>query len=334
MTAKPTAERGPLVRAFVQRLRRARAISAALRALVATGLPVLCLVLLVALLLPAVPAQMGQLLVRLSIAGAVCVAMVTVIALSVGWARASRTPLHELVRGLAAAGRVPTGVLADELATWVEQGRRAAEPMAEWLGRALEGDLAAVPDPEVRRLGRRRLGRLRYLLPLCVVLLLAWWLRFWPSPVPGMGGGANGPGGVKQGEGKGGGAGAQQPQGQRPQLPPPPEPKQKQDEPPPVKPEPPAPVLPLPQDRQFVVPQFIDDGPSRRELAHVAEVPEGSGNAAGQVQRAGGGAEKQADRPDTDFQRAEERALRLRHVPEAERPMVERFFGHLREGRK
>lgn len=338
MTAIATvaSEPGLHVRAFVRRLRRARACSAALRTLAWTGLPLLALLLITAVLVPGSPREVGSLVGRMLVLVFVLVLSFTTIGTGIAYVRVRRLPLHHLVRGLAAAGRVPPGVLADELATWIERGRRPGGPMTEWLEVALAGDLASVPSPEVRRLGRRRLGRLRYLLPICIVLLLALLVRFWSPPVPGLGGSGSGSGGPGKGEGAGTSVAAGKSRAeQRPSLPPPPEPPpEKNDPPPPVQPEPPAPVLPLPLDREFVVPQFIDDGPSRRELARVAEVPQGEGAAQGQAPRTGGGAQKSADTPATGFARAEERALRARHVPEAERPMVQRFFARLREGKK
>lgn len=247
-------------------------------------------------------------------------------------------------------------MLTDELATWIEVGRRARPagatadaPMVAWLGEQIANELPQISAAELQRVGRRRLGRLRYLLPLLVLLALAWLLLHLLPPIPGLLGGAGvddggGLAGAQQG---GGAAGAGTGADQRPDLagrlplPPPeplPEPTPEPSAPPePPPPEPPAPVLDLPAQDNLIVPQFVGDGEVRKALARTALLDVGGAAAQQQQQRAAGTgpAEPPPAQPTTEeFRRAAERAEAARHVPPEEAPMVQRFFRRLREAAK
>lgn len=343
MTATvPLAMEAATVRAFVRSARAVRRRAGALHLGLLAALPCIAVLLLAALVHPLLPVLLWPW----------GLALVLVAALA-GFVRGGLVPARALLQDLPAGARARSAPLGDALATWLEQERRhtADRPMARWLCSDLARELGAVPAPDLRRLGRRRLGRIRYLLPVCVLLLLALWLlRWWPPEVPGLlGGGGAGAGGPTT-AGAAGGAATGNGAGETPSpLPPPPEPdageppadQPEADPPEPeppaaVPPEPPAPLVPLPSEQQFTVPQFIDDGPSRRELARVARQGDGgagAGAAAGRAD-AGRGAGETAPLPASDpeaFTRAAEAALRARHVPEAERAMVRRFFQLLTE---
>lgn len=250
-----------------------------------------------------------------------------------------------LLRG----GDAQLDVLGDELATWLEwQPRGANAGMVDWLGRAVDAELPHVPGALLQNVGRRPFGRARWLVPLVVLLLLAWW--FWdrfpgvrgttvppppPPPPPasgsssGQGGGAPEPSpGVPENQSP---SPAPGPRNAPPPPPPPPSPPQPKDDPAPP-PEPPAPLLDLPAQRSFVVPDHIDDGPVRRMRMHAAEVPDGPGNAASPSSAAPGGeAPTTPPPPREQFERAAEAAQRARHVPAEEQPMVRRFFDLLQK---
>ncbi|GAB4149683.1 MAG: hypothetical protein Fur0037_18040 [Planctomycetota bacterium] len=93
-------------------------------------------------------------------------------------------------------------------------------------------------------------------------------------------------------------------------------------------PEPPAPLLPAESERHGVVPDFVGDGPARRAMIEAAAVP-GAGGAAPSRTLPARRVEAEAE----SFRRAAEKAVRSRHVPEAERPIVRRFFELLRQER-
>ncbi|MCB9878378.1 MAG: hypothetical protein H6835_12335 [Planctomycetes bacterium] len=95
-----------------------------------------------------------------------------------------------------------------------------------------------------------------------------------------------------------------------------------------------APLLELPEQQRFVVPEFIDDGPTRRARMRAAEIEaDGGGAASPRAPRTGG--EQQAPEPpaarEQRFEHAAEQALRSRHVPDAERAIVRRFFDKLQQ---
>jgi hypothetical protein len=286
------------------------------------------------------------------------VAGIAVAAAAGAWSR-RRLPDAALLHEEYEPGR--RTAVGDELATWLECARRGAlgEPMVAWLARDVAQAVAATPPQRLRGLGRRRLGRLRWLVPVLVVLLLAWLLfAVFAPPWPGvLGGGAGGGGAGAGGQGPGagaaggtGGTGAQEPQPDQPtpwseqpkvappRIPPPPSPPPEPDPPPqPVEPEPPAPLLDLPPDLQFMLPEFIGDGPTRRARVHAAELAESRGGRPPAAAAAAGAAAPRPDAPPQgreEFERAAEKALRARYVPPEERPIVRRFFERLREAAK
>jgi hypothetical protein len=209
--------------------------------------------------------------------------------------------------------------------------------MVRWLCADLAGEIEALAPETVRTLGRRRPGRVRYLIPLLVLGLLCWLLlNLTLPPIPGLlGGGAGGGAGA----GGGGAGGAPPDEGQErpgeadpqpPQRLPEPLPLPEEPPPPPVVEQEPAPLLDLPVLPRIVVPQFIGDGPTRKAMAHRALVADEGGGvtppppppAGRQGTELPPPAASQAD----EFARAAERAQRARHVPPEEQPMVRRFF--------
>jgi len=241
------------------------------------------------------------------------------------WAARKRLPDHLLLAGVEGAPEVH-----DALSTWIERRGAAAPPVVSaWLAEDLWQRASAMPARAWTRVGRRPLGAVRWLLPLLVLLV---WGRLLVEgvqlPLPGAGGGS---------AAGGGGAAARAPSPGAPsQLPDPPPPvpelpQQEEVDPPPPPPQP-DPLLELPPQEQFVVPQFVGDGPSRKAMAERAEVELGGGGAAKpRPQQAGGAAGSDVPPPAREFERAAERAERARNVPAEERPMVRRFFELLRK---
>jgi hypothetical protein len=332
---------GGRVLAFAASVRRLRAwraaLDAGLRALLVLALPAIALVWLVPRSL--VVALLGA--VVLAGIAALCSAL-----------RARAVADARLLRG--DAGVVVTGdlgILGDELATWLEaqRGPTARQPMATWLGEDVVARLPAADAGTMKDVGRSRLGRLRHLVPLVILLLLAWLLSFLLQPEwPGLLGGKPEP---VQAPSTGNGivpvpvptpGDGSQPENQRP--PPKPRPNQRPDPPPPQPPDEPkaeadqpAPLLNLPEQKRFVVPEHIDDGPTRRMRVHAAELAEeGAAAAPRPAQAPGGQGEATPPPPPTKetFERALEQALRSRHVPAEERAMVKRFFELLHEAAK
>ncbi|MEC7584861.1 MAG: hypothetical protein VYE77_11135 [Planctomycetota bacterium] len=195
--------------------------------------------------------------------------------------------------------------LGDGLRTWFEEHRRGrgAHGMASWLCEDLaetvsdRGALAA--DGRVPLRARwRRLGRARLLLPILLLLLLAWWLgQLFSLPFPGPqatqagGGAAQAPQAATPGPGVAvllpdAGEGDPEP-GDGESTPPPTEEAPRPDAPPdadrpdPEQPDPdkpgetpppeePAPLLDLPSLPTAIVPDFVGDGPVRQQLAERA----------------------------------------------------------------
>ncbi len=285
--------------------------------------------------------------------------LLAVVATSAAWAgvRARRIADAVLLRGGDAAH--PLDPVGDELATWLEhhRGRTGDASMLGWLGRDVDARLPGLPAKALADVGRRRLGRWRRLVPIVLVLVLAWLIAEWLAPpwsgLGGGGGGARdlprpGAGGGAGEPGTGGGSEAppppaanEAPPDRKPEQPPPPTapppPPPAATEPPPVEPEAPAPLLELPEQQRFVVPEFVGDGPSRRVRMHAAERQQRGGAPRTATSSTGGGeGEAPAAPPPTAalFARAAEAAQRARHVPDEERPMVRRFFDLLREAAK
>ncbi len=236
--------------------------------------------------------------------------------------------------------------LADELMAFDEtQGaRRGHERMLAWLSADLARELTAIARPPAAVLPHPRAGRVRYLLPVVVVLLLLW-LVLPPLPVPGVNGSSapSPTAAIAPGQDPGAGAGAPAAGGappppvRSPLSPPPPSPE---PEPPPADPVPPAapaPLLDLPSAPVVVVPEFTADGPSRRAMAQRALLGvDGEGGAAPGTAASGAGPAVPPPPPPVaeQFARAAERAVRSRHVPDAERAVVRRFFELLQQEAK
>lgn len=241
------------------------------------------------------------------------------------WAGRRRMPDHLLLAGVQDAPEVH-----DALSTWLEPRGAAASPMVSaWLAEDLWRRASAMPGRAWAGVGRRPLGAVRWLLPLLVLLV---WGRLLVDgiqlPLPGAGGGAA--------AAAGGGARGRAPStGEQSQLPEPPPPAPElppQEEPEPPPPPKPDPLLELPPQEQFVVPQFVGDGPSRKAMAERAEIELGGGGASSpRQQQAGAATDREVQQQKRDYERAAERAERARNVPAEERPMVRRFFELLRK---
>ena len=300
--------------AFAGRLQRRHARMAAVRAVLRTFLPWGALGGVALWFDPRAAAVLG--------AGGLLLAAVAGL-----WAARRRVPHHLLLAGVQDAPEVQ-----DALGTWLERrtGTTTSPMVSAWLAEDLWHRASSMPARAWSHVGQRPLGAVRWLLPLLVLLL---WGRFLVDgiqlPLPGAGGGA------VSGAGAGGNAGqGQQPGGSRPELPEPPPvapepPPTEEPEPPPPEPDP---LLQLPPQEQYVVPQFVGDGPSRKALAERAEVEMGGGSSSRPEPRpAGAGAEPEPRPAPHDYQRAAERAERARNVPVEERPVVRRFFDLLRK---
>lgn len=328
--------------AFARRLRqrhgRAAAIDAALRTLLGLAVPAL----VAAWLLPVARLPLALGLATLASLGALFAAV---------RARAvADTALLRLRDGEAVADPRALAELGDELATWLEGHRTTRGPMLAWLAHDVRAKLPALPAATVAALGRRRLGGLAWIVPLVLLLLIAWFLTNLLSPPwagvlggrqdrpdPSSGDGGNGAGGRGEGDGQAGAGPAPspnpRPEAREPQPPPPPPPAERPSEPTP--PEPPAPLLELPSQQHFVVPEFIGDGPTRRARMHAAEVEQGAPTGAAAAARGGEGPPAELPPPSPEqFARAAEVALAARHVPPAEQPMVRRFFEALQKAAK
>ncbi|HEU4417454.1 MAG TPA: hypothetical protein VFT55_00870, partial [Planctomycetota bacterium] len=166
--------------AFAAHLRRLRVRRAALGAMGRSLLLVAGPAIVVAWLVPEVRWPVAIALASLALAAALFAGLRT---LGVTDAALLRT----------GAGSSPHGldVLGDELATWLECHRRARAdvPMARWLGEDVAAKLPAL-TPVVAQIGRSGLGRRRWLVPVVILLLLAWLLTEWLAPPwPGVLGG-------------------------------------------------------------------------------------------------------------------------------------------------
>jgi hypothetical protein len=305
-----------LLRGFVASVESAFRRRALIAAAWDAALPLLCVVALALL-------WSKQLAAWLLLAAAVVVGVRLVPALLRARA-AARSALLELQRA--------PRHLGDGLATWreVDGGGTGDSPMARWLAADLGQQVRAFAAAQTAPLRGRKLGRVRYLAPLLAVLLLVWWLRPDLSlPVPGLG---SSPAGGSGGAGHGGGAGrvAAQPLPPPPQPEPEPEPEPGPDSPP----APPAPLLDVPAVPNVVVPEFTDDGPTRRALAHRALATVDDAAAAPAAAGAGGGQQPGPPPKKEQFERAAERAQASRHVPPAERDFVRRYFALLQEQAK
>lgn len=250
-------------------------------------------------------------------------------------------------------------VFHDELVTWLEFDQRAARErghrgtaerggMIRWLERDVHVRLQPHRRSAARAAGALRLGRWRWLFPLVVALLLAWLLSAWLQPPwSGLVGGrpqaaagaaavdveartaaAGGDSELAEPSSEEGARGEDEPALAAPT------PSDGGDPTEPDDPEETPPLVDAPDDQRFVLPDFIGDGPTRRERMHVAELeqPRPGGAPRRQERSAAGGAGESRPRAAAvDFERAAERAVRSRHVPDAERGIVRRFFDELKK---
>jgi hypothetical protein len=320
--------------AFAKRVRGLRVRRAAWHAFAQAALVLACFAIPVAWLLPSLRMAAATVLVVGSLW----------MSLRSAW-REQRVANAALLRG----GGANLEALGDELATWLEWQPRAANlGMVDWLARTVDAELPALPGTSLQAVGRRPFGRARWLVVLVVLLLLAWWmwdrfpgLRGSPTPPPPPATTSSSrQGGSSQDQSSGGTSEQPAPQQPGPRKPPPPPPPPRQQSAPPKEPgtdpqpppEPPAPLLDLPAQRNFVVPDHIDDGPTRRMRMHAAEVPEGPGSGSSAPGAAGAGEAPPPSPSARDtFERAAEAAQRARHVPAEEQPMVRRFFDLLQK---
>ncbi len=326
--------------AFVVRVHGARLRSCLAWTFVKRGLPLLCFAFAVSIALPVV--AFGCL---------VCASIIAAAELLFVFLRERRAMRSALLE-LHASGQ-PMG---DLLLAWQEsRGLGAQSDMAAWLSDMLAREVAGLEPGIERRWLRRGLGASRYLAPVAVALALMWVMR--PSvamPWFGMGGGTaasgGGGGGGAGGGGSnspsqgGGGTDAQDPQDAQaqprddapPNEPEEPQPREPQEQETQAPPQPPAPFLDLPANAEVVVPELTRDGETRRAMAMQASVAAGGaaetqGSASGQ---GGGGSDEASRTKKEEFERAQERALQSRRVPERERAIVRSFFEALRGASK
>lgn len=244
---------------------------------------------------------------------------------------------YEVARArLSVAGIDASAGAGDALLTYWPRRRAPKAGMAAWLEAWLALRLQQQPVPvSVRRRAVRTARRLLPLLPLLLLLLLL--CLFWPA---GLGQGSrHGLGGAPQSGDEpaaagGGDATAPPRDGEArpdskapPRVPPPNASPGAGDAGAAVAGRP----VDLPVRDEFVVPAFVGAGESRTAKVRQAEQDVvASAPPATSI----GGATPDAPSPSTaDFQRAVERATTARHVPDAERPIVQRYFRALAERR-
>lgn len=345
-------EAGPALRRFATGLRRrfvlGHGLGAGLRAGVWLTLPLLGVAWLAPFILePCI------------VAAAVAVTLsVTIGVMRARWR--SRRLLASLQRdagGDADADRL----FHDELLTWLEWDRKASRAPASArradMIRWLEADVYERLQP--RRQGVQRamlrggLGRWRLLAAVLLALALAWLLGLWFQPPwsGAVGGKPAAPTSTEEPDDGGSaqpddqdeaqelprGAGADEPVEQEvPEIPEQPAPviPEGDDAEPEEAPVEEPPLVDAPDDRRFILPDFIGDGPTRRERMHVAELEQPSASSGARAERAqAAGAERPRPSPPAalEFERAAEKAARSRHVPDRERSMVRRFFQELQK---
>lgn len=225
--------------------------------------------------------------------------------------------------------------LHDRLLTYAQlPAEREQSEFGVWLGRDLASRLAGLPDRVVAHAWRRPLGALRYAVPLLVVLLL---LRLFAPLPPSTPEDSGPPLETAQGGGQAGGGGPADSDSESRETPPeeptegedaPPEDQGAEEDPAPdVEEGPPPPELDVQVVDEFVIPQFIGEGETRRALSNTALLERG-----GDPRSAA-----QAPAPDVpepspiDFEAAVEQALRSRHVQPSERAFVRTYFEQLLE---
>ena len=295
----------------------------------------------------------------------VAAAVVVTLSVTIGVVRArwrSRRLLASLQRD--GGGDVAADQLFhDELLTWLEWDRKASSAPASarraGMIRWLEADVYERLQP--RRQGAQRamlrvgLGRWRLLAVVFMAVALAWLLGLWfQPPWRGVVGGAPAePTSTEAREDGGGVEPDEQDEAQKTPREPGAEAGSPVEREVPEAPQPLAPVIPegddpepeepvaeepplveAPDDRRFILPDFIGDGPTRRERMHVAELEQPSAGGGARADRLpAGGAERPrpSPAPAVEFERAAEKAARSRHVPDRERSMVRRFFEELQK---
>ncbi|MFN3240824.1 MAG: hypothetical protein ACE37K_04850 [Planctomycetota bacterium] len=348
---EPANRAGPALRRFAAGLRWrhvcGRGVGAALRWGLLFALPAV----LVAWLWPA----MAWSVARVCVLGLLPIVLVATVR---AWWH-SRGVLTAMRASMREAG-IDAAMLNDELLTWLEFDRVAAQAtgvaavgdrrgMLRWLESDVHARLQPHRKVALRAVSRPQLGRWRWLLPALLLLLLAWLLSLWIQPpwrgavggrpdtpesgdANGEGGGGSGavpqPGGA---DGSGGEDAQDPPDGAAPPQPVPVGPDGK--EPDPSEPDEVPPLVDRPDDQRFVLPDYIGDGPTRRERMHAAELEQPAPGGAPQTRPQGGAGDRpEVPRPtDVRFDRAAEKALRSRHVPEHERAIVRRFFDELQK---
>lgn len=345
MTAVPVhaVERRARLLRFATSLRRRHAVRAALFGA------------LVAALVMALPAVVATVLVPAMLPRLAALVLAVAVVAGLGHALfARRVADAALLRDDGRGDRDLRGI-GDELATWLELERRhtGEQPMPEWLGARVEAEVQALDPAALATVGRRRLGGARWLVPVALLVLLAMLILVFLNPDwPGLlGGRPDAPRPVPPALGAGAGvptqgSGSQAPQDQqassqpkpadqpeKPRENPPPAEDQPQPPPPPLEP---PPLLQLPQRQLFAVPEFVDDGPTRRMRAHIADAPENGSRPTATPEQGGTTqpAPTPAPPPAVEFERAAERAQSARHVPADEQAIVRRFFDLLREANK
>ncbi len=289
-------------------------------------------------------------------AGVAAAALAPIVLFAIGAAWWRSRGLLPALRARLRAG-VATAALGDELTTWLElDGARASAPaagarrgMLGWLERDVFDRLQPHRAQQLRAASLPRLGRWRWLAVALSLLLLAWLLSPWLQPPwSGALGGASAP---TEGGAQAGGDAPAEPEGdgdlaqpgdiepadngepreeQGPDLVPVAVAGEEDEGPSPPADEPP-PLVDRPADQRFVLPDFIGDGPTRRERMHAAELAQSAGTGAPEAKtpRAGGDEARPPPPAREEFQRAAEKARRSRHVPDYERAIVRRFFDAL-----
>ena len=311
LTAMDEARR---IERFVTRLSRHQRGAAAVATMIRTGLVAACSWVLTAWLVP----HQGSLILALGSAFVVISGLV----------RYATTKLE-----LVASDRALE--LSDRLPTWQSaRSRRPGDAMVGWLEAELSVRVVGMPNERVRRVFPVRLGWMRYLVPVVVVLLLLQ--LFTPLAPPGdlgllLGGGGTNTGGDSAGEGSSRKAPAHGSgnSGAASRRSPPSRPESVASRPEPASEPRVAETLPVvtmkPRD-EFVVPELVREGPTRKALAPLAELDVApAGGAAGASSSTAAALDPSRSDP-AAYRRAIEEALARRHVPEVERPFVRRYF--------
>ncbi len=343
---------GSALKRFAQGVRWRHVLSRSCGSGLRVGLLLAVPMIMVAWLLPSAAIAV------LSIGGAVVLFAMAISAVRSWWY--SRSLASAVLHSLNNSGD-DIATLHDELLTWLEfdahkhdeGGHR--QSMLTWLEQDAEQRLLPHRRRALALVARPQLGRWRILLPVVLLLLITWLLAVWLAPPwdGAIGGRPDEPQASGQGDAGGaGGAGDTNPDSPIPQPIPGGQAKQEASTDQAEKPSPDMqmpseqssssppddsseipPLIDLPGDQNFVVPDFIGDGPTRRARMHAAELEEqaGGGASATESRLTESSGQNTAKPTQPDFERAAEAAQRSRHVPPAERAMVRRFFDKLRD---